>query len=1085
MKTVTIVAKADETTADSPMTDDRSPMADGQLPIAANEAPKTDDRANQFWRSMSELEGTAEFDAALAREFGTDVGDKSSGVNRRHFVQIMGASLALAGASGCRWDKDNIHSFTRSPQSHTPGKPKYFASAYETDGVAQPVMVTSYDYRPIKVDGNPKHPMSLGASDITTQGTILELYDPDRSKRVLADGKESSWDAFKAFAKQAFKGNGAGIAFLTGSTSSPSFLAAAAELKQKLPQATWVTFDGISRDNVRQGALAAFGKPVRTMLELANARVILSLDDDFLGAHPAHVKYSRDWAAARRPEQGHDMSRMYVVESRLSNTGGCADHRLPLRSRDVKGFALAVEQALRQSGVSLEGTSPQAAGLDADVTKFAQTVARDLAAHKGACVVTAGAGQPAEVHAIAHRMNVALGNAGKTVSYLDHSDVSQEPNQMMSLARLIDSMGKGQVETLVILGGNPVYNAPGALQFAQAYAKVKNRVHLSDAIDETSKTATWHLNAAHWLETWGDSRAYDGTVIVQQPMIRPLYDGKSAIEVMSMISAATEENGVAENGYTLVRRAFGKLTGLAADDKTLTTALSDDYDSQGAIPEGSSAAADAKLPVLFGSFDRAWRQSLFDGVVNGTSFSKISPSIQQFSISAVDAPAARTQAANGELELTFYVDSRMGDGRHSNNAWLQETPDFMTKLTWDNALLVGPATAKALSLEDEGMVKLSVNGRELTVPVLVQPGQAMGSLALAMGYGRTAAGRVGGWMERELDHTVAGFDANVLRGTETVAFVAGVKVAATGETFKLATTVDHFLIDQGGIAERERRGGEIIRMGTVEEYTHEPDFAKHMVHHPPLESLFNEWEYGQRRWGMAIDLTSCTGCSACVVACTAENNVPVVGKEQVLRNREMHWIRIDRYFRGDPENPQLGAQPMLCQQCENAPCEQVCPVGATIHSSEGLNDMVYNRCIGTRYCSNNCPYKVRRFNYFNFHEDLKDGRNEVKKMMNNPEVTVRFRGVMEKCTYCVQRIQNTKIVAKNEKRPIKDGEIVPACAQACATDAIVFGDLSDPSSRVSKLKKLPRNYDVLAELNIKPRTSYLAKITNPNGGLVS
>ncbi|HSI04822.1 MAG TPA: TAT-variant-translocated molybdopterin oxidoreductase, partial [Myxococcota bacterium] len=417
----------------------------------------------EFWRSLSELEGTAEFDQALAREFGSDVGDKDSGVNRRHFVQIMGASLALAGASGCRWDKDNIHSFTRSPQSHIPGKPKYFASAYDTDGIAQPVMVTSYDYRPIKVDGNPKHPMSFGSSDITTQGTVLELYDPDRSKNVLNDGKKSSWDAFRAFAKEAFKGSGSQVAFITGTYSSPSLVGLVAELKQKLPQATWVTFDGISRDNIRQGSMAAFGKPVRTMLELAQARVILSLDDDFLGAHPAHVKYSRDWATARRPEQGETMSRMYVVESRLSNTGGCADHRLPLRSRDVKAFALAVEQALRQSGVGIEGQSPSPSGLDAEVTRFAHSVAKDLAAHQGSCVVTAGSGQSSEVHAIAHRMNLALGNAGKTVTYLDHGTAAQDGSQNMNLARLIDSMSKGQVETLVVLGGNPVYNAPGSL----------------------------------------------------------------------------------------------------------------------------------------------------------------------------------------------------------------------------------------------------------------------------------------------------------------------------------------------------------------------------------------------------------------------------------------------------------------------------------------------------------------------------------------------------------------------------------------------------------------------------------------------
>lgn len=1068
MKNVIILPKqAEEAVAES---------ANGDAPAAIEVvSAETDNNVKQFWRSMSELEGTKEFDAALTREFGTDVGEDSSGVSRRRFVQVMGASLALAGASGCRWDKQNIHSFTRAPASHIPGKPKYYASAFATGGVAQPVMVTSYDYRPIKVDGNPKHPMSNGASDMTTQATVLGLYDPDRSQHVLQDGKKSTWAEFGTFAKTVFadlaKTQGARFTVLAESTSSPTYIALKQDFAKAFPQAQWVWFDGLNSDNSRKGAQLAFGRDVRTMLELRDARVIVSLDDDFLGAHPAHVKYSADWAKGRKPEAGDEMSRIYSIESRLSVTGGRADHRLPLRSKDIKAFAIALEAAVRSNGA--------AQYRDAEVAKFITALAKDLNRNKGQSVVTVGEGQPAEVHALAHKINDVLGNVGKTVTYLNTGDTSTA-TQAQDFARVVDAMSRGQVDTVLVLGGNPAYTAPKVYGFADAFAKVKNRIHLSQYVDETSRAATWHLNEAHWLESWGDARAYDGTVSIVQPLIRPIYDGKSAIEVLSIVNGIATSKP-AETGYVLTRRTFSTLTNATANDSALAAAPNPDYDTQGFVKDSAAASApEAKQPLQLSSFDKSWRQSLFDGVVANTAFDKVSPSVGSFDVGQVSEPAARDQAANGELELTFYVDSRMLDGRHSNNAWLQETPDFITKLTWDNALLVGPSTAKSLDIKDEQMVKVTVDNRELTVPVYIQPGQAHGSMALALGYGRVAAGRVGGWKEGQLDHTIAGFDANVLRGTGTSLFLSGVKVAATGDTFQLASTQEHYVIDKAGFDERERRSGEIVRTGTLEEYKHHPDFVDHVVHVPKLESLFKEWEYGDHKWSMAIDLTSCTGCSSCVVACTAENNIPVVGKEQVLRNREMHWIRIDRYFRGNPDNPEVAGQVMICQQCENAPCEQVCPVGATVHSHEGLNDMVYNRCIGTRYCSNNCPYKVRRFNYFNYHEDLKDGRNEVKKMVNNPEVTVRFRGVMEKCTYCVQRIQNVKIPAKNEKRKIRDGEIQPACAQACPTDAIVFGDMSDPTSRVSKLKALPRNYDVLAELNVKPRTSYLARITNPN-----
>ncbi|MBC7792211.1 MAG: TAT-variant-translocated molybdopterin oxidoreductase, partial [Clostridia bacterium] len=778
-----------------PETDTTETATDAALPIDVS-AP-ADKRVSEFWRSMSELEGTKEFNAALAREFGSDTGEDSSGVNRRRFVQVMGASLALAGASGCRWDRQNIHSFTRAPSSHVPGKPKYYASAFATGAIAQPVMVTSYDFRPIKVDGNPKHPMSNGASDITTQATVLSLYDPDRSQRVLEDGKESSWTSFGTAAKTIFgalaKRGGQGLSVIAESTSSPTYLALKAEFAKAFPQAQWVWFDGASSDNSRKGAQLAFGRDVRTMLELTEAKIIVSLDDDFLGAHPAHVKYSADWAKGRKPDSrtaANTVSRLYVIESRLSVTGGRADHRLPLRSRDIKGFAVALEGAIRSGG--------QAEYRDPEVARFLNALVKDLTKNRGASVVTVGEGQPAEVHAVVHRINDFLSNVGKTITYLNSGDTNA-PTQAQDFARVVDDMNRGQVDTVLIIGANPAYAAPKSYGFADAYAKVKNRIHLAQYVDETSRTATWHLNEAHWLESWGDARAYDGTISIVQPMIRPIYDGKSAIETLSLVIALATGN-VADSGYVLTRRTFSTLTHLFADNSALAAAPNPDFDSQGHVKEGdaSASAPDAKLPLVITAFDKSWRQTLFDGVVSNSQFDKVTPAIVGFDVGSVDAPAARDQAVSGELELTFYVDGRMGDGRHSNNAWLQETPDFITKLTWDNALLVGPTTAKQLNVKDEQMVTVSVDGRELTVPVYIQPGQATGSMALALGYGRIAAGRVGGWKEGTLDHTISGFDANQLRDTSAVAFLSGVKITPTGETFKLASTMDHFVIDNAG-----------------------------------------------------------------------------------------------------------------------------------------------------------------------------------------------------------------------------------------------------------------------------------------------
>jgi molybdopterin-containing oxidoreductase family iron-sulfur binding subunit len=595
-------------------------------------------------------------------------------------------------------------------------------------------------------------------------------------------------------------------------------------------------------------------------------------------------------------------------------------------------------------------------------------------------------------------------------------------------------LNAGKVDTLIVLGGNPLYTAPADLNFAEAFKKAATRIHLGLYRDETARQCAWHLPQAHFLESWADARAYDGTYSVVQPLIEPLHGGVSAIELAALLAGIESPKG-----YDLVRQTFQKIAGPGWESK--------------------------------------WAMTLREGILDKSESPAATPPIVQ-QPSKPPAEKAAATPANSQLEIVFCRSAAVYDGRYANNGWLQELPDPMTKLTWDNAALVSPATAAKLGIAHGAVVRLTFGGRTVQMPAYVMPGQAAGSVAVALGYGRTAAGKVGG--SKADDVPPVGVDVYCLRTTAAMDFGTGLSVEPTGREHRLALTQDHHAIDTVGLSSRAERLGELIREQTLADHKEHPDAVKHAVHHPPLESLWNEHEYGPHRWGMTIDLSKCIGCNACVVACQSENNVPVVGKDRVLAGREMHWIRVDRYFQGEPDNPRSVHQVVACHHCENAPCEQVCPVAATVHSHEGLNDMVYNRCVGTRYCSNNCPYKVRRFNYFNYHKDLEGHEKEVLKLIYNPEVTVRSRGVMEKCTYCVQRIQATKIIAKNAGRPIADGEIRTACQQVCPAQAIEFGDLADPASRVAKARAAGRAYEMLAELNVKPRTSYLARIRNPN-----
>ncbi len=990
----------------------------------------------KYWRSLNELHSTPGFEEILHREFPVAASEYPEGVSRRRWMQLMGASVALAGVSGCRWEDEKISPSVSRPEGRIPGVPQKYATFMELGGLAESLLVTCYDGRPIKVEGNPDSPQNQGSSTVFAQSETLSLYDPDRAVGVV-ERKEGTryardWQAFLDYADtvlgQARQDGGAKLRVLADVSSSATRRNLQEKFAALYPQARWYDYTANSRDNIYAGSKLAFGEVVRPHFDLSKANIVVCLDEDLLSEHSAGMLHTREWAARRDPAAG-EMNRMYAVESRFTTTGLAADHRLPSRSVDI-GFYLARLEAQVQA--RLAGKTPEPAG-DEYADKVLAAMAEDLVANQGAALIAIGANQPAELQARVHKLNEQLGNVGKTIRY-SKEPLATDLAAAEALRKLTDEIQAGSVETLVILGGNPAYNAPGDIDLVSALSKVPHSIHLGEYEDETSLLCKWHLPKTHPFEQWGDARSYDGTLCVAQPLIEPLHDGKSEVELLAILCG--DKHPVA---LDLVKEAVkGSL-----DSMTVNA---------------------------------SWRRLVHDGVLKGSALEAVSPKVKSL-------PAAKlTEAAGEELELVFYISPQVYDGRFANSGWLQETPDNLTKITWDNAAIIAPATAKKLGVEFGSVVKLILDGKSIELPVYVLPGQAPNSISVALGYGRTAAGLVGGDVARDVKPV--GENIAALQSKAAMNFAAGLKLEKTGKEYELAITQDHHSIDAVGAGEIHGRVGQLVREANLSEYKSHPDFAKHVTHHPPLESLWEELSYEGQAWGMSIDLTKCIGCNACSVACQAENNVPVVGREQVLKSREMHWLRVDRYFTGDDvDNPGVSIQPMLCQQCELAPCEQVCPVAATVHTDEGLNDMVYNRCVGTRYCANNCPYKVRRFNYFNFNKVYEDPNRKLQALVLNPEVTVRHRGVMEKCTYCVQRIKAVQIDAKNDQRPIKDGEIVTACQQACSAKAIEFGDLKNEKSLVAQAHASPRSYAVLSELNIKPRTAYLARILNPHPSL--
>jgi molybdopterin-containing oxidoreductase family iron-sulfur binding subunit len=1002
---------------------------------------------SEYWRSLNEL-SREDFEQVVETEFPQGALALDRGVDRRDFVKLMGASMALGGLAACNRPAEKIVPYVRQPEGLIPGKPIFFASAMPISGYAHGVLVESHMGRPTKIEGNPDHPSSLGATNAFMQASILGLYDPDRSQVVRHLGEISTYSDFLAALQPELKAaatNGAGLRILTQTVTSPTLGAQIQQVLAQFPGAKWHQWEAAGGHNVREGMRLAFGGYANAVYHFDKANVVVSLDSDALDRGPGHLRHARDFSSRRKVRKGtKSINRLYAIESGPTGIGSIADHRLAVKPSQVEAYARAIA-----AGVGAGGNAASAEHAD-----WIAALVRDLQKNRGASIVVVGEEQPPSVHAIAMAINQALGNIGATITITDSVEVAPV-NQIDSLRQLVADMNAGAVRTLVMIGGNPAYDAPGDIPFVKAMDKVPFRAHLSHYYDETSMHVHWHIPETHYLESWSDARAHDGTISIVQPLIAPLYNGRSPHELLGALLG-----GMDQSPYDVVRGYWS-----------------------------------AKAGAL--NFNNTWRKWLNDGVIAGSAL----PARAAGGTPALPATQPPSNSATQNYELRILPDPNIYDGRFANNGWLQELPKPQTKITWENVALISPKTAVAIGYGDKRrdelvnekqtlIANIRYRGQTIRTPIWVVPGHADGTITMFMGYGRTRGGKLAtpsadttSMLAPELApfHLaggVMGVDLTPFRFSDALTGGAGAEIELTSDApYEIGCTQEHQSLNVSDVG--EDRG--IIRSATFAEYLAKPDFVRE---HKPEEELSKEsmypgFEYKSHAWAMVIDTSVCTGCNGCVVACQSENNIPIVGKEQVVAEREMHWLRIDRYYRGDPENPEVFHQPVPCMQCENAPCEPVCPVGATSHSGEGLNDMTYNRCVGTRYCSNNCPYKVRRFNFFHY----SDYETPALKAHRNPDVTVRTRGVMEKCTYCVQRINAAKINAEKDGkqgRRVRDGEVVTACQQACPTNAIVFGDMNDPTSAVASLKAEPTNYALLAELNTRPRTTYLGAIRNPN-----
>ncbi len=960
-------------------------------------------RGPAFWRTLEEAAESEDLREYIEQEFPALSGQVPQGVDRRSLLKVMAASLAMAGAAACtKQPKELIVPYVRQPENVIPGIPLFYATAMPTGGYARGLLVESHLNRPTKIEGNPDHPASLGSTTIFEQASILNLYDPDRSETVLHEGRLSTWSeftgAFSTEAQSLAARKGEGLAILTGATTSPTLMNQMSTILGQWPTAKWYIHEACVNPAIASAAKKIGGRNAFVAYDLSQADVIVSLESDFLNTGPAALAYARQFSARKAIDNGETPVRLYAIEASPTVSGSLADHHLPVKSSSIPAIAYQLAKACGVASPDAGTAAPQ----------WLNAVAQDLQNSKGRSVVIPGEFQPESVHLAAYAINSALGNVGKTVRVLE----GVEPDNTHTLEELTSDLNNGHVEVLVILGPNPVYTAPASLGFGDAIRKARLVVRSGQFFDETSRWSHWHVPEAHYLETWSDSRAFDGTTTIQQPLIEPLYGGKSAHEMISILQGKPDLTS-----HEIVKTYW----------------------------QSQNKGAD---------FDNIWQTSLHNGWIAAPGAGTLSGN------GSVALPALEMQPING-LEVVFRPDPTIADGTYSNNGWMQELPKPQSKMTWDNVVLISPKNATDMHVTIGDMLRVTVEGRTTVGPAWILPGHAEDSVTVHFGYGREGSGRVGNKI---------GYNAFAIQTAKTPWFAGG-SIAKTGEHYRIANVQET----------QTMAGREPVRAADLAEYREHPNFPT--LEDKPLDkrtTLYESpWPYNGYKWGMAIDLNVCTGCSACIIACQAENNIAVVGKDQVARGRHMHWIRVDRYYAGDLDNPVMYNQPVPCMHCEQAPCEVVCPVAATVHSNEGLNEMVYNRCVGTRYCSNNCPYKVRRFNFYLY----SDWNTQSLYGVRNPDVTVRSRGVMEKCSYCVQRIQEAKINSDKEGRRVHDGEIQTACQQVCPTQAITFGDLNDKGSKVTKLHAAKRNYALLDDLNTRPRTTYLGRVRNGNEAL--
>ena len=988
-----------------------------------------------YWKSLKDISSEEDYKRFLKQsEHNID-----NGLSRRNFLSLIAASVALAGLEGCKKPVQKIIPYVEAEIGTIPGIPNYYASTIPFKNNALGVVIENHDHRPMKIEGNEKHPTTLGKSNSFSQASTLEMYDPDRARGVKFQGKKVDWNEYLKFAKSINESNGKGLAVLMQESSSPTIKSIQNDFKKNLPNANWIVYEPVNNENVYAGIELAFSKKLQPLYRLENAQIIVSLGSDFLGVDDNNIYHTRKFAQNRDiVDENSTMNRLYVAESSISSTGTSADHRLNVPQHEMENLLAELAYELKLLGLKIDAKKVKSAN-----NLWIKAAAKDLFDRRGESIIIGGSSLSKEFHQLITLINYSL-KAPIDYYPLNMSQISSLKN----LKSLCKDMENGKIDNLVILGANPVYDSPSDFGFAESLKKVKNAVHLTNIIDETSKLCSWNIAMNHYFECWGDAMTYDGHVSIVQPQIMPLFDSRSVIQVLSPIVYSTEQSA-----YDTVKNVWKSTI------------------------------------IKSGNFEREWEKALHDGLYKKPILKKVNVK----PIAKVSTAILNDYSLDNDMfEIVFTPSSSVYDGRYANNGWLQEIPKPVTSLTWDNAALISMKVAKKLNIKNGQMLEINVGNNSIKIPAFITPGQNQKSITLELGYGRKFSGRIG---------NEVGFNVYPLRDSTNPSFILNGSIKVLNETYPLASTQDHHGLEDDKYAapgfddlankEAQSRIPELVKQSTLDYYKDNPDWVQKKVeqHKPDKKrswadhSMYNpDWDYSKGpQWGMSIDLTSCTSCNACSIACQSENNIPVVGKQQVMNGREMHWIRIDNYFAGDPDNPEVSTQSVACVHCELAPCESVCPVAATTHSSDGVNQMTYNRCLGTRYCANNCPYKVRKFNFYNYTKDLP----EVVQMAMNPDVSIRFRGVMEKCTYCYQRISAARITAENEGREIRDGDFQVACQQSCPADAIKFGDINDPNSEVSKAKRRNRDYALLAHLGTAPRTTYLAKIRNQNPMLVS